>query len=168
MSDPLSRRQLFRTATGVAVLGRLAPGCARRVPAAREIALPCPSDLRLLISPQAAPELSRPGGAVLVRVVIGGAQRLLLVANAGSGFVAVDGRCTHESCPLTWVQEDRQAESPCHGSPFASDGTVLNPPAVVPLGSYASSLYANRNVTVTRAPGDGDVPPLQIAKFGTD
>ncbi len=168
MSDPLSRRQLFRTATGVAVLGRLAPGCARRVPAAREIALPCPSDLRLSISPQAAPELSRPGGAVLVRVVIGGAQRLLLVANAGSGFVAVDGRCTHESCPLTWVQEDREAECPCHGSRFASDGTVLNAPAVAPLGSYAASLDANGNVAVALAPGDGVFPPVQSDKLVID
>jgi Rieske Fe-S protein len=168
MSDPLSRRQLFRTATGIAVLGPIAAGCSRRISAAREIALPCPSDLRLSISPQTAPELFQKGGAVLVRVAVNGVERPLLVANAGNGFVSVDGRCTHESCPLTWVQEDREVECPCHGSRFASDGTVLNAPAVVPLGAYSASLDPSGNVVVSLAPGDGVFPPVQGGKLVVD
>jgi Rieske Fe-S protein len=59
------------------------------------------------------------------------------------------------------VQEDRQVECPCHGSRYASDGAVINPPAVVPLSSYPASLDAAGNVVVDLAPGDGIFPPVQ-------
>ena len=172
MADRLSRRLLIRRTAGLAslpALARLAPGCARRLSPERQIELPCPGDAqRLVIPPGLAPELGRAGGAVQVLVRSGGVDRALLVANEGSGFVAVDGRCTHERCPVTWVQEDREVECPCHLSRFASDGTVLNPPAKAPLGAYPAALDAQGNVVVELAPGDGAFPPLQNGQLQLD
>jgi Rieske Fe-S protein len=166
MADELNRRQLVRRAALLAsapALARLAPGCARRLSTEREIAVSCTADAkqRLLLSPGVAPELGRAGGAVLVRVQGGSQERFLLVANTGTGFVAVDGLCTHQSCEVTWVQEDRQVECPCHLSRFASDGTVLHPPAGAPLTAYPASLDASGNVVVELAPGDGVFPAVQ-------
>ena len=168
MADDLSRRLLVRRAAllaGVPALARLAPGCARRLTPEREIEVACPSDprQRLFLSPAVAPELSRAGGAVLVRIrgLNGGQDKFLLVANTGTGFVAVDGLCTHQSCEVTWVQEDRQVECPCHLSRFASDGTVLHPPAVTPLTAYPASLDASGSVAIELAMGDGVFPAVQ-------
>jgi Rieske Fe-S protein len=168
MADDLSRRQMVRRAAllaGVPALARFAPGCARRLTPEREIEVPCPADpgQRLLLSPGVAPELGRAGGAVVVRIrgSSGGQDRFLLVANAGAGFVAVDGLCTHQGCEVTWVQEDRQVECPCHLSRFASDGAVLHPPASAPLTAYPASLDASGNVVVQLAPGDGVFPAVQ-------
>jgi cytochrome b6-f complex iron-sulfur subunit len=168
MADDLTRRHLVRRAAllaGLPALARFAPGCARRLTPEREIGVPCPTDprQRLLLSPDVAPELVRSGGAVLVRIrgPSGAQDRLLLVANAGTGFVAVDGLCTHQSCEVTWVQEDRQVECPCHLSRFASDGAVLHPPAVTPLTAYPAALDTSGNVVVELAAGDGVFPAVQ-------
>lgn len=158
MPDFLSRRALIRKTAALAALPALSR-CARRVDPARELVVPCPAEPRLSLSPSLAPELGRAGGAVQVRVE--GRDLRILVANAGTGFVAVDGRCTHEGCPVTWVPEDREVECPCHLSRFASDGTVLNPPARTPLAAYPASLDASGNVVVDLAPGDGVFPPVQ-------
>jgi Rieske Fe-S protein len=58
------------------------------------------------------------------------------------------------------VEEDLQAECPCHGSRFAGDGTVLNPPAVTDLQAYPASIDASGNVTISLFAGDGVFPPL--------
>ncbi len=165
MADRRSRRLLMRDAAGLVglpALAQLAGACGPRPSAARQIDVPCPVDAqRVVIPPDLAPELARAGGAVQVAVRSAGTRRMLLVANTGSGFVAVDGRCTHEGCPVTWVQQDRQIECPCHLSRFASDGTVLNPPARVPLIAYPASADASGTVVVDLAPGDGVFPAVQ-------
>lgn len=43
--------------------------------------------------------------------------------------------CTHLGCHLKWNSFERCWDCPCHGSHFAPDGTVLNGPAITPLGS---------------------------------
>lgn len=171
MADRVSRRLFIRRTAGLAslpALAQLGAGCARRPSVAREVRLPCPADQRLVVAKDLAPELGRAGGAVQVLVHEGGVERAVLLANTGTGFVAVDGHCTHESCPVTWVQEDREVECPCHLSRFASDGTVLNPPAVAPLAAYPASLDAAGNVVVDLAPGDGIFPPAQNGQLQLD
>jgi Rieske Fe-S protein len=42
--------------------------------------------------------------------------------------------CTHMGCIVRWNSLEQCWDCPCHGSQFAPDGTVLNGPAVAPLG----------------------------------
>ncbi len=169
--DDLSRRVLIQrsaAAAGATALLRLGSGCAPRPGTARQIELPCPVNRQLVISPEMAPELANEGGAVQIVVAVSGAQRQLLVANVGTGLIAVDGRCTHAGCPVTWVQEDRQIECPCHLSRFAADGAVLNPPAVARLTAYPAALDAQGNAVVQLAPGDQVFPALQGSALQID
>lgn len=43
--------------------------------------------------------------------------------------------CTHLGCHLKWNSFERCWDCPCHGSQFAPDGSVLNAPAISPLGA---------------------------------
>jgi glycine/D-amino acid oxidase-like deaminating enzyme/nitrite reductase/ring-hydroxylating ferredoxin subunit len=46
---------------------------------------------------------------------------------------AISAKCTHKGCVVTWNNADRTWDCPCHGSIFASDGSVIHGPAVEPL-----------------------------------
>src|SRR3546814_6589950 len=46
---------------------------------------------------------------------------------------AVSITCTHMGCTLHWNGAETSWDCPCHGSRFATDGGVLNGPAVEPL-----------------------------------
>jgi glycine/D-amino acid oxidase-like deaminating enzyme/nitrite reductase/ring-hydroxylating ferredoxin subunit len=66
-------------------------------------------------------------------------------------LVAVSATCTHLGCTVRWNGAERSWDCPCHGSRFATDGTVLTGPAVAPLAAIEEP------VTVTRArPGASD------------
>ncbi len=162
MSDDLTRRQLVRRAA-VALcapaLGHGLGGCARRISPNRDVQAPVSQNGRVVLSAQLAPELQAVGGAVVVHAAC--ASRPVLVANTGSGFVALQAICPHASCEVAWVPEDLQAECPCHGSRFAGDGTVLNPPATTPLQTFpADRDPANGSVLVHLFAGDGTFPAL--------
>jgi cytochrome b6-f complex iron-sulfur subunit len=158
MPDDLTRRQLVRRAA-IAVcapaLARGLAGCARRISPDRDVQVAAAPDGRVVLTAQAVPELQQGGGAVVVHSSC--APRPVLVANTGKGFVALQAICPHAGCELAWVPEDLQAECPCHGSRFAGDGSVLNPPARTDLQTY----------TATRDPATGDVQLHLFAGDGT-
>ena len=163
MPDDLTRRQLVRRAALAAcapALARGLSGCARRISPNREVTATTSSDGRLVLTGQVAPELQQAGGAVVAHTSC--FTRPVLVANTGSGFLAMQANCPHAGCNVAWVPEDRQAECPCHGSRFAGDGTVLNPPARTPLQTWpASQDPASGDVEVHLFVGNGVFPAAQ-------
>jgi cytochrome b6-f complex iron-sulfur subunit len=161
MAD-FTRRAMIRTAALVPLAARI--GCARRISTNRDVAVPAAVDGDVTIALGQAPELSKAGGAVIARPQ-GDATRYL-VANSGTGYLALRATCPHEGCDVAWVAEDRQAECPCHGSRFAGDGTVLNPPAITDLAAYPAEADAQGNVIVHLFAGDGTFAnPVRAGKF---
>jgi len=160
MSRPrLTRRELVRLMACAPAVGALA-GCARRIDPSRAVEGTQPVDGNVIVTPAQAPELAKVGGAVVVHPR--GTTRALLVVNAGHDrFISLGAICPHEQCELAWVPEDRQAECPCHGSRFASDGKVLHPPAQADVPTYPVKLDAEGNFVIHLYAGDGRFPPVQ-------
>jgi Rieske Fe-S protein len=119
----------------------------------RTLSAAAPVDGNVLVPLSSAPELARAGGAVVVQPAGFGS---VLLVNSGTGFFALRAECPHAGCLLTWVPEDRQAECPCHGSRFAGDGTLLNPPAKSDIARYpADAPDAQGNIVIRLFAGDG-------------
>jgi Rieske Fe-S protein len=133
-----SRRRLLQlsaAAVAAPALGAL-PGCARRIATERQVQVAAPVGGKLTVTRAQAPELGQVGGAIQLNAP---GVPALLVANTAWGFVALEAACTHAGCPVSWVAEDLEAECPCHGSRFASDGAALSPPATGSLTAYAAA-----------------------------
>jgi len=163
-----SRRQLVRGAAFAAcapALGALV-GCARRISPERDVNVAPPVDGQLVVSPSDVRELARAGGAVIAHNPC--ISTPVLIVNTGSGFLAMGARCPHANCEIAWVQEDRQAECPCHGSRFAGDGTVLSGPATTDLPTYPAALDASGAVVVNLFAGDKVFPPVKNGSVTID
>jgi Rieske Fe-S protein len=163
MADGITRRKLVQRAAMVAcapVLARGVSGCARRISSDRDVRAGSLVGGRLVVPRSAVPELDKAGGAVVLHNVC--ALQPVLLANTGTGFVALQAICPHAGCELAWVGEDQQAECPCHGSRFAGDGTVLNPPARTNVQAYAADADpATGDILVHLFAGDGVFPAVQ-------
>jgi cytochrome b6-f complex iron-sulfur subunit len=154
---------LGAAATLAAAPALTALGCARRIAPSRDLAVGAPADGNLVVTRAQAPELERIGGSVVLRPCDG--SEPILLANAGDDFLALQARCPHAGCELTWVQEDKQAECPCHGSRFASDGTVLNPPARTNAPAFPVTVdRTTLEVIVHLKAGDGRLPAVKDGK----
>jgi Rieske Fe-S protein len=60
-------------------------------------------------------------------------QRAAVFRAEDGALHAVSGSCTHMGCVVEWNAAERTWDCPCHGSRFATDGTVLHGPATTPL-----------------------------------
>ena len=67
-----------------------------------------------------------PGSGAIVRV---GGQRCAVYRGEDDTIHAVSARCTHLGCLVAFNDAEKTWDCPCHGSRFATDGTVINGPA---------------------------------------
>ena len=72
----------------------------------------------------------KPGeGAVMRR----GASKVAVYRDEDGVLVERSAVCTHVGCIVHWNGTEKCWDCPCHGSQFATDGSVLNGPATRPL-----------------------------------
>jgi Rieske Fe-S protein len=75
--------------------------------------------------------------------VIGVGRKQLAVSRDSDGNLhALSARCTHMGCIVNWNAAEQTWDCPCHGSRFATDGAVLEGPAVAALESRPDNLSA--------------------------
>lgn len=61
----------------------------------------------------------------------------LIVINTGDeNFIALSSICTHNACTVSYSTSSNNLPCPCHGSVFATNGSVINGPADIPLETY--------------------------------
>jgi cytochrome b6-f complex iron-sulfur subunit len=70
---------------------------------------------------------------------------VLVVRNpaASNQLVAVNPTCPHLRCTVDWKSQPREFVCPCHGSKFATNGTVVTGPADKPLKTYQAKIEGN-------------------------
>lgn len=71
-----------------------------------------------------------PGSGAVVRLA---GQRCAVYRDETGHALALSARCTHLGCLVQFNDAERVWECPCHGSRFATDGSILHGPATRPL-----------------------------------
>ncbi len=143
--------------TGLAGAGAAAalPACAPDVRPAPRVEATA-ADRRLELEVARYPDLARDGGGITLRLDDG--SEYLVVHPQGTEYVVLSNLCTHAGCPLG--VDAGEIACPCHGARFGNDGVPVNPPAVEPLQTYASSFDAATGLLSIRfAAGDANTPP---------
>jgi len=142
-----SRREMLHR-LGVAAVGALvvAAGCSGEgssMPTAT--ASSCGTGECIDLGDAANKPLTGVGGAMLVDMA---GDTIMVVRVSDTEVVAVSAICTHAGCSMDYSASQKLLDCPCHGSQFATDGSVLRGPATRALRVYTATL-ANDAITVT-------------------
>jgi cytochrome b6-f complex iron-sulfur subunit len=77
------------------------------------------------------------------------ANDTILVARiSDTEVIALSAVCTHAGCIVDYNASAQRIDCGCHGSEFATDGSVLRGPASSPLKMYAATL-SGTTITIT-------------------
>ena len=84
-----------------------------------------------------APSAERlaPGEGAIVDI---GGKKVAAFRDEDGTVHALSATCTHLGCTVGWNQAEQSWDCPCHGSRFATDGRILDGPAVEDLRSVAT------------------------------
>ena len=75
------------------------------------------------------PELM-PGSGAIVKI---GGESLATYRAPDGALITLSPVCTHMKCKVHWNNVEKSWDCPCHGSRFATDGSVIEGPATEPL-----------------------------------
>jgi cytochrome b6-f complex iron-sulfur subunit len=73
---------------------------------------------------------------------------ILVARTSETEVIALSAVCTHAGCIVDYSATTGNVECECHGSEFATDGSVLRGPADRPLKMYAATL-SGTTITIT-------------------
>jgi len=80
--------------------------------------------------------LATTGGMAITQTSIG---NFLITRTAATSATVLTATCTHEGCTVSNFSGS-QFVCPCHGSTYATSGTVVQGPANRPLSSFAAQI----------------------------
>lgn len=66
-------------------------------------------------------------------VISSGLKKIAVYRDYNNSLKAFSAVCPHLGCIVKWNTDEKTFDCPCHGSRFASDGTVMNGPALTNL-----------------------------------
>jgi cytochrome b6-f complex iron-sulfur subunit len=137
-----SRRELLQ-GLGVAALGALVvAGCGQQGSSlSTATSASCGTGECIDLGDAANQPLTTAGGAMLVDMT---GDTIMVVRVSDTQVVALSAICTHAGCSMDYTAGQKVLDCPCHGSQFATDGSVLRGPAVRPLRVYSATLASNR------------------------
>lgn len=78
---------------------------------------------------RSAEEIERGEGAIVRK----GIHKMAVYRDANGKLHSLSAKCTHLACVVHFNSAERSWDCACHGSRFATDGTVLHGPAISPL-----------------------------------
>jgi cytochrome b6-f complex iron-sulfur subunit len=83
-------------------------------------------------------------------------EKIFVFRDREKGFAVASAVCTHLGCTVGYFQNDERFHCPCHGSVFASDGSVVHGPAPRPLEWFEVTQTRDGQLRVDK---DHVVPP---------
>jgi cytochrome b6-f complex iron-sulfur subunit len=142
-----SRRELLR-GLGVAAVGALVvgAGCGQQGSSlSTATSASCGTGECIDLTDAANQPLTTAGGAMLVDMT---GDTIMVVRVSDTQVIALSAICTHAGCTMDYTAGQKVLDCPCHGSQFATDGSVLRGPATRPVRVYSVTL-ANHMITVS-------------------
>jgi cytochrome b6-f complex iron-sulfur subunit len=97
---------------------------------------PKPTKIDLDLTSPANAALNNDGGSLIV-------QDILVINTGNSIYSALSSICTHLGCTVAYSSGADNIQCPCHGSVYATSGSVINGPAPKALKSYPTNLNGN-------------------------
>ncbi len=70
-------------------------------------------------------------------------DNIIIARTSGGAYIALSSVCTHQGSTIGYDGAANRFHCPNHGSNFASDGTVINGPALTALKKFNTQLTGN-------------------------
>lgn len=86
-------------------------------------------------------------GFAIVRL---GTDRVIVFQDAKKNILALQAKCTHEGCTVTYKADEGLVWCACHNGKFALDGRVISGPPPKPLAVYAVKGNLAGNLAISR------------------
>ncbi len=136
----MNRRDLIqRIALGGAVvvlMPSIVESCSKSSTGDNGKLTPDGSAIDLDITLPAYSALATAGGYVVV-------QNIIVINVDNSKFVALSSVCTHQGCTVGFDAPSGDIKCPCHGSVYATSGSVITGPAPSALRAYTAAKSGN-------------------------
>ena len=89
-------------------------------------------------------------GFTIVRL---GTDRVIVFEDAAKNIHALQAKCTHEGCTVTYKAADQLVWCACHNGKFGIDGRVISGPPPKPLAVYSVQGTLTSKLTIGRQGG---------------